>query len=650
MSAEPNTSQVPKQDIARAVEPIRDPSIKKIIVAIHGIGDQYRFATARSVINIFCRCFAQAVAVPLGSFYGIDGTVQTFRLKAPPEVNPQIAEMGFVEVYWADIPRRVQHRGYTIEETKAWARTVVERVRARYAEDLAGLLKKEDYVSATAVIEEMIDGIGVLGNLFFLAEKAGLFKFDFDNLLTAYVGDVQIVAEFENYRERICLHFENILEQVHENNKDANIYIVAHSEGTVIALMVLLRALCARTRNLAPARPLPSWIQKVRGLMTIGSPIDKHLALWIEMWDPVETPDAARAPIDAKDRIAWRNYYDYGDPVGFKLDTARDWFKYHGWDSFFEFQEKHDFGFSRYFLPGKAHNDYWNDPYVFGHFIRDVLKGSPNLNGETFDSRPPDRGLATFSSYFTPYFLMALILYGAICILYTATNAYLAHSEPWPNVIRQVGGICCLIIGTTIASRIPCLTRATWWKWFSVGVFGVSAFFYTVLAAEWFTNSRDLFNSNGLVIGRFIVLASMCFAVASIVLSILADRHKTFLQVCPPLRLFARGMRPLLIVGGLATAALIGYWIWLWRTQKLLPTQNPSQKSLWTLLLAGGAFIYLWWLAALLFDLTFTWHRYVRHSVLQRYLRQARRDRVEREQHLRQLNASREGRAFQVKI
>jgi len=173
---------MPGQELARAVEPIRDPSIKKIVIAIHGIGDQY--ATARSVINIFSRCFDQAVAVPLGSFYGVESAVEIFFLKARPEIKPAMVDIGFVEVYWADIPRRVQRRGYTIEETKAWARTVVERVRARYAEDLASLLSKEDYTSAAAVIDEMIDAIGVLGNLFFFAEKAGLFTFDFDNLLT----------------------------------------------------------------------------------------------------------------------------------------------------------------------------------------------------------------------------------------------------------------------------------------------------------------------------------------------------------------------------------------------------------------------------------------------------------------------------------
>ena len=635
MSAELSTSQMPEQDMARAVEPMGDSAIKKIVVAIHGIGDQYRYATARSVINIFSRCFDQAVAVPLGSFYGVDSTVQTFRLKAPPEVKPAMADIGFVEVYWADIPRRVQRRGYTIEGTKVWARTVVERLRARYADDLAGFLKKDDYTSAAAVIDEMIDAIGVLGNLLFLAEKAGLFQFDFDDLLTAYVGDVQIVADFANYRERICQHFRKILDEVHTKNKEADIYIVAHSEGTVIALMVLLKALCAHTRNLPPPQPPPDWVRKVRGLMTIGSPIDKHLVLWIEMWDPVETPDTTRAPKDPENRIVWRNYYDYADPVGFKLDTVRDWFKDHGWDNFLEFEDKHDFGFARYFLPGKAHNDYWNDPYVFGHFIRDVLKLSPELNGEKFDRPPPSRRWAKFSSYFTPYFLVALILYSAIYILYTAVNAYLTRSEPWPSIIRHVSSIGCLLLGTTVASRVPCLTRASSWKWFSAGVFAVFTVLYLLLAAGSLTHLRDLFNSNASIAGPLTALATVSLALASVAFSIWADRHRTFLQRYPPLRLFARGMRPLMIVGGLAVAALVAY--------RILQTPVRSAKSFWPLLLGGAVFIYLWWLAALIFDLAFTWHRYVRYAVWQEYLRQARKDRIEREQQARKAVASREG-------
>jgi hypothetical protein len=359
-------SPSPENATSVSASTLRMPPVSKIVVAIHGIGDQYRNATVQSVVNIFSRCFEQAVAVPLGGFYAPDGKIEAFHLRSLPDVKGQREDIGFVEVYWADIPRRVQRRGYTIEETKAWARTVVQRVRARYSDDLVDptrgqrkLLRPRDYLSAAATIEEMIDAIKVMGNLLFLAEKAGLYKFDLDDLLTSFVGDVQIVADFANYRERILRQFRRILSEVHKRNPDVPIYIVAHSEGTVVALLALLQAFSIPP----PGTKSPenqeqrSWVRNVRGLMTIGSPIDKHIALWPDMWDPVQNPNTTWIPPKDDQRIAWRNYYDYADPVGFDLDTARAWLEKHGWEGFFQFEPDHDFGFSRYFLPAKAHND-----------------------------------------------------------------------------------------------------------------------------------------------------------------------------------------------------------------------------------------------------------------------------------------------------
>jgi hypothetical protein len=42
----------------------------------------------------------------------------------------------------------------------------------------------------------------------------------------------------------------------------------------------------------------------------------------------------------------------------------------------------------------------------------------------------------------------------------------------------------------------------------------------------------------------------------------------------------------------------------------------------WPVLLGGAAFLYLWWLAALIFDLAFIWQRYVRNSVANDRLRE----------------------------
>jgi hypothetical protein len=53
---------------------------------------------------------------------------------------------------------------------------------------------------------------------------------------------------------------------------------------------------------------------------------------------------------------------------------------------------------------------------------------------------------------------------------------------------------------------------------------------------------------------------------------------------------------------------------WMDTLQKAQPVL-VSHPSIWPVLLAGGAFLYLWWLATLLFDLAFIWQRYVRRSV-----------------------------------
>src|SRR5215212_787993 len=62
-----------------------DSSVTKIIVAVHGVGDQYSFATIQSVVNRFCRFYDQPAGVPLGNFH--TGRA-TFSLPAPYPREP----------------------------------------------------------------------------------------------------------------------------------------------------------------------------------------------------------------------------------------------------------------------------------------------------------------------------------------------------------------------------------------------------------------------------------------------------------------------------------------------------------------------------------------------------------------------------------
>ena len=65
-----------------------------------------------------------------------------------------------------------------------------------------------DFSLAGEVLDEIIDTVYVLENLFFLAEKSGLFKFDLRRVLEEYLGDVQLVAEFSYYRTDIVGRFQ----------------------------------------------------------------------------------------------------------------------------------------------------------------------------------------------------------------------------------------------------------------------------------------------------------------------------------------------------------------------------------------------------------------------------------------------------------
>jgi hypothetical protein len=650
---------------------------EKIIVAIHGIGDQYRNATIQTVLSAFGRFARYPAAMPLGSFHAGAGTLQAFRLTAQPPPAPPLDVTAFVEVYWADIPRAVQKEGYIIEESKAWARTVVERVRARfqnYASNLNALgptqkrlrlkLQEKDYFSGADAIEDMIETFAVLDNLLFIAEKAGILKFDLDYLLTQYIGDVQIVADFADYRAHILDKFRQVLDAVYdpERNRNAEIYIVAHSEGTVVAFMGILEGMCGIVRSEKGERieTPPKWVGQLRGFMTFGSPIDKHIILWPDIWNPLKDPHPALDQIRSAAEggpIQWRNYYDYGDPVGFKLDTARDWIKAHGWSKFFEFEESHDYGFGRYLLPGQAHNEYWGDDAVFGHFIQNVVMKKPPSDGaKSFATAPPNKWFNQLGSNLIPYFLIIGIIYFGVYLIFKGMNAYSVPAHPadgpvkMQDLIANVSGVTALLAGMIALARIPRLTRKPKWLIPAFLAFGVGAFLYWRLvedkvhrihAFNWFAPGHwvqnifvrsfgegartELHDQYGWITSGSMSAAFVIFlALAVSVFAAWASRQKVrewtsgFRGVIRPLFI---GTRPLIFPGAVCMLAIIATDAYA----------AKSGSALWPLVLASAAFIYLWWLATLIFDLVFVWHRYIRFSVAHDYLYALRKERKKQE-------------------
>ena len=178
----------------------------KVLVAVHGIGNQFQYATIQSVAYGFCRYFGMPAAIPLGRFHRL--TPGPYVLD--PDLRPKDIKrgFGFVEVYGPTSLRGVVNKAYILEEAQAWARTLVERVRLRHEKAPHGKkgeirLNAGDFDMLETVLTELIQGVDVLDRLFFLAKKMGLFSFRLKELLSDFMGDVQIVTEFSSER-KIC--------------------------------------------------------------------------------------------------------------------------------------------------------------------------------------------------------------------------------------------------------------------------------------------------------------------------------------------------------------------------------------------------------------------------------------------------------------
>jgi hypothetical protein len=506
-----------------------------------------------------------------------------------------------------------------------------------------------------------------LENLLKVSEMAGIFKFDLAKVLNAYLGDVQIVTEFDDVRKKILGRFKKTMDGLPD---DLDIYIVAHSEGTVVTLLSLLE-------EMAGNQP-PKWLNQVRGLMTIGSPLDKHLLLWRELFEPKGEPLTQKWRHSWQ--IEWRNYYDNGDPIGFELEGLRRWLFENGWTAFnFKGTEDlletekskadkpfyskckdrvkkklappvHDFGFSRYYFPGKAHNDYWGDNQVFGHFIQTVVyqneietgdanekdkympkeahlgkkrSGSESSNQKKnkpdYSNPPTTKGRACLISYCAPYlFLMALMFIG-VYALYKAVKGSLAvddarslrqllessQSESALDVLRNVFGISSLLAGMTVLARIPRLTIAWYWRLLGAPIcfaLGALGYFVTMQADRNFLGASlyQALSTIGAGIGvrlpqKPIIGATWGMIVVALIVVLLS----WFAE-----KLFPKwGLRTLVIFGGVAMAMILIGAI----------SDHANQGSLWPVLLVTAFALYLWQTVILTFDLVFVWHRYIRH-------------------------------------
>lgn len=540
-------------------------SVSKIFVGVHGIGDQTECETIQTIIEQVTGYQGSALRVPLGK---ISSALTSEGVYLCPDLAVPGSYLGFAEVYWADIPRQVVEQGYVLEETTRWAGALVEKLDREYGTPLA----QADKEAISSILPEAVESVRVLKRLFQVAEWGGKFKFDLDSMLDSYLGDVQFVTEFAQLRCDILKRFHLAIEAAAGNHPGAEIYIVAHSEGTVVAFLGLLEALSSKV-----AAP---WLKKVKGFMTIGSPIDKHLILWPELWAGLK-PSHPR-----EEKIAWYNYYDLGDPVGFELNTARFWL---GDDSPFRFDKKMDKGFARYLLPGKAHLDYWQDRALFGDFFK--LTGLARGGASAAPAKLKSRSLAGLFSCLLPYLLAFGLLSTGVVIFYNTVIICIAEEVRAISMLLDVIAFSALLAGMGVAARIPRLIRDFRWHLWSLITAGLlfGLFWFTVDQAvcQWLSEPLGL-NVEEPRLPVLGIAGAILFV--SYIYNLVSRRSGVWFMVA---------------AGSLSIMALVLAKIFT----------DADHKEIFPVLIGGAAFLYLWWLAVLVFDLSFIWHQYIRNSL-----------------------------------
>lgn len=644
---------------------------RKVFVTVHGIGDQKEFETAQSVAIRLTDFLGESktdhgqrfsygnLASSIGSVLAVNRARAEQNPATPPEAGGVFwwkaddgLEYGVSEVYWADICRLDANDGYRLQETVSWAESVVDQLKVKSNQKVAEAKQAGDtlqaaklaedernYRLAGSVFSELGTGLNKLNQFLKLRSLAGMGDVQIGDLLTQFLGDVQYVTEFKDIRERVIARFLDRMASL-EIKPDDEIIVISHSEGTVVSFLGLLTALLDSE---AVDSNVSNWRSQVTGFVTLGSPIDKHLTVWGELWSGFEGEHgvgSCKARDDNQPKILWYNYYDFGDPVGFDLNQAREWIDQTNWKKHIQFEKTTDFGFTRYGLPGKAHVDYWNDHDLFGHIFSTV--GGITLNREY--SSPQPRRFQQITSYIIPYiFAVGLMMSGTYAIL-TGVHSAQGIKVSSGLVFYDTLAFGSLFCGMTILARIPILVQATTRRWIWWGIaaaifagcvfvfchwlpketkenmlLGVSGFLKHLESLEWIGHA----DREGLTdIGR-VTWVSAALALGVVLVSLIFKLSIIWLV---RLACCAVAIQCFLMVGFTSDKALAKFAD---NHPSVSRSQTPSEAgtgeseveseeatktSLGPVVIGSLFFLYLWYLAAVMFDLAFFWHRYMKSA------------------------------------
>jgi hypothetical protein len=277
------------------------------------------------------------------------------------------------------------------------------------------------------VIDNLETMLGLVRKLAVIFKKSETFL----KILNRFLGDVQMYTESDDIRTEINARCRSVLARATAfagrtvsqlpgagfTSTSPDVYVVAHSEGTVVAYSALVEAACHGE----------DWLENVKGLVTMGSPLDKHYTLWHNRFRLGEFSGLPR-----ERKILWHNYWDQSDPVGYGL---RELFQHPDSDARKLFDLRYDKGFTRYPIPGLAHVGYWSDTAIHEDIINRVMQLATTRPNTTVKSKWWGK-LQPIAGVFLYLLLRVLTLATALFFLYKL----LAPLRTWDGQIKDALG------------------------------------------------------------------------------------------------------------------------------------------------------------------------------------------------------------------
>jgi len=380
----------------------------RYVVVVHGIGEQLKNSTLVEMINRFAEVrdkeptrskgnpltlgmlstqtsdihLLTGKPMPWIAFEGIpcsSGQTVGARFMGKRDVIDDGENIRFVEISWADVmDKQFPAVG---EDVGKWTSSLLERLH-RHGQGPAW---------AVHLISVLRDAVLLVQKIMRLKYPSLAIK-----IFNDYLGDVQLYGEYGPCRGEGVRRFHDTMAQVQaahnleedergkagKPRREARFTVIAHSLGTVMSMDALLYA-CVQPggnhpnrpryagyrRTLAEQDPLDSawrWVRNVDALVTLGSPIDKYLTIWWNNYRHMVSNAWLRPPTrnGATHKIRHFNYNDEQDPVGGELDIVRSTAAYRAL-----FERDDDLVFTRYSVPGAAHNAYWKDLPLFEDIV-----------------------------------------------------------------------------------------------------------------------------------------------------------------------------------------------------------------------------------------------------------------------------------------